>query len=77
MPIFTKTGPTSQVQGINETVLILHLDVAEEETIVSDLDPETQYTFTLLAVNPLGSDSHQVKQRTSLGMLGMTTRTWI
>ena len=46
---------TERVKGTT-----LHVDASEEELIISDLDPDTQYTFTVLAINSIGNDSLQV-----------------
>ena len=56
-----------QVAGVNGTVLALHVDESEEELIIPDLDPDTQYTFTVLAINSIGSDSLQATQSTTSG----------
>ena len=57
----------SQVAGAIGTVLALHVDESEEELIIPDLDSDTQYTFTVLASNSIGSDSLQVTQSTTSG----------
>ena len=56
-----------QVAGVNGTVLKLHVDESEEELIIPDLDPDTQYTFTVLASNSIGSNSLQATQSTTSG----------
>lgn len=69
MLIFTNTF-NSQVQRDGVTVSSIPVNVAQGEVTISDLSPDTQYSFTILAANQLGRDILEDVGNTTSGRFG-------
>ena len=68
------TYNTTQVQRGGVTISSIPVDDPQGQLTISDLDPDTRYTFTILAANELGENMLVDTGNTTLGIFLLSYR---